>query len=129
MTGRGSEDGREGGRAGRSDPRRVGFAVASVPVLLFGLSILFVAVTNRSPGECDHGHPRDRVRDWWKTAVREEVSTKDTRYVALEDSVACIRVGIEDPRARAHLERRFRRLGVPSEVVIFDVVEPGGGGK
>lgn len=127
MTEAGSPPGREGSGVGRSGTRRLGLAVASVPAVLFALSILFVMTTHRSPGECDHGYTRDRVRDWWRTAVREDVSTRDTRYVALEDSVACIRVGIENPRARAHLERRFRRLGVPPEVVIFDVMERRGG--
>lgn len=128
MTEAGSRRGRDRSGAGRPGTRRVGMAVASVPVLLFGLSILFVTVTDRSPGGCDHDHPRERVRDWWRSAVGEDVSTAGTRYVALDDSVDCIRVGIEDPRVRAHLERRFRRLGIPSEVVLFDVVEPGDGG-
>lgn len=55
--------------------------------------------------------------------MEHEVSVPGTRYVAFDEpdggGPACIRVGLEEPEARTHLERRFRSLGVPREVVVY----------
>lgn len=117
-----------GGSGG--ERRRVGTLVALVPVLLFVLSVVFIVI--RSPGRerpCDHDHGMEQVRTWWETARREEVAVPGTRYLAFDDSLGCIRVGLEEARARSHLERRFRSLGVPNEVVVWEMVDDGAGGS
>lgn len=110
---------------------RVGRTVAAIPVALFLLSAAFIALRPPSerPGACRHDHPVERVREWWEKARANEVSVPGTRYVALGDTATggavCIRAGLEDDRARPHLERRFRRLGVPREVVVYEPVDGG----
>lgn len=107
--------------------RRFGVVVALVPVVLFALSFVFVAV--RGPGEeraaCVHDHAVEDVRAWWRAARGEEDAVPGTRYVAFDDSLECIRVGLERAQARSHLERRFRSLGVPRDVVIWEMAETG----
>lgn len=108
--------------------RRVGALVALVPVLLFVFSVVFIVV--RSPGRrpaCDHDHGVDRVRSWWETARREEVAVPGTRYLTFDDSLGCIEVGLEEAQARPHLERRFRSLDIPLEVVVWETVDDAGG--
>jgi hypothetical protein len=121
----------DGPPPGRPDEqrRRVGALVALVPVLLFVLSVAFIVV--RSPGRqppCDHDHGVDRVRSWWETARREEVAVPGTRYLDFDEGRGCIEVGLEEARARSHLERRLRSLGVPLEVVVWEMVDDTGGG-
>lgn len=115
------------GPAGNGDRerRRVGLLVASIPVALFALSVAFVALRSPPrPDACRHDHPTAQVRAWWEKARENDVSVPGTRYVELREprdgGPACIRVGLEDPQARAHLERRFRRLQVPGEVVVYE---------
>lgn len=124
MSGGGSRGGEGAGR------RRTGLLVASVPAALFVLSAAFIALQPPDPpSACRHDHPADRVRAWWEEAVREEVAVPGTRYVALDEPAgggpACIRVGLEEPRAQTHLERRFHRLGVPREVVVYGPASSG----
>lgn len=129
MTGPGDGGRRHGG--GPDDGRRrVGAMVALVPVLLFVLSVVFIVV--RSPGQqrpCDHDHAVEQVRTWWETARREDVAVRGTRYLAFDDSQGCIEVGLEEAQARSHLERRFRSLDIPLEVVVWEMVDDGGGGS
>lgn len=117
-----------GAPRGRDDGghRRVGALVAAVPVVLFALSVLFIVVRRPAGDRCRHHYGVERVRQWWREARREEVSVPGTRYLAFDDSLGCIHVGLEDRRARTHLERRFRRLGVPRDVVVYEVVEGAG---
>lgn len=108
-----------------ADRRRTGLVVASIPAALFLLSAVFIALRPaEEPGTCRHDHPADRVRTWWEEAVRNDVSVPGTRYLALDDprggEAACIRVGLEERRAQTHLERRFHRLGIPREVVVYE---------
>lgn len=105
--------------------RRVGLAVASVPVALFLLSAAFIALRAPAerPGACRHDHSADQVRAWWERAQENDVAVPGTRYVALDEpdgrGPVCIRVELDDPQARTHLERRFRRLEVPAEVIVY----------
>lgn len=112
---------REGSEAW--DRRRVGALVASVPVLLFALAVVFVMVRRPAAHRCRHGYDTRRVREWWSRAQRESVSVPGTRYLAFDDSSGCIYVGLEEPRAQPHLDRRLRRLGIPREVVVYERVE------
>lgn len=108
--------------------RRVGTLVALVPALLFVLSVVFIVV--RSPGRrppCDHDHGVDQVRTWWETARREDVAVPGMRYLAFDDSLGCIEVGLEDAQARSHLERRLRSLDIPLEVVVWEMAGDAGG--
>lgn len=117
------------GRTGEQR-RRVGTLVALVPVLLFVLSIGFIVV--RSPGRqpaCDHDHRPERVRSWWETVRREEVAVPGTRSLTFDDSLGCIVVALDEARARPHLERRLRSLGIPLEVVVWETVDDGGGSE
>lgn len=129
MTGRAGATGARG-RPDGDDRRRVGTIVVLVPVLLFVLSVVFIVI--RSPGReepCDHDHGVEQVRAWWETARRNEVTVAGTRYLAFDDSLGCIRVGLEEARVRAHLERRFRSLDIPTEVVVWEMVDDGDGGR
>lgn len=108
-----------------ADRRRTGLVVASIPVTLFLLSAAFIALhPPEEPSACQHDHPTERVRAWWEEAVRNDVSVTGTRYVALDEprggEAACIRVGLEERQAQTRLERRFHRLGVPREVVVYE---------
>lgn len=108
--------------------RRVGTLVALVPVFLFVLSVVFIVI--RSPGRqppCDHDHGVEQVRTWWETARREEVAVPGMRYLAFDDSLGCIEVGLEDAQARSHLERRLRSLEIPLEVVVWEMADDAGG--
>lgn len=111
--------------------RRIGLAVGLVPVFLFALSVVFIVV--RRPAEeraaCTHDHATEQVREWWEAAREEESAVPGTRYVAFDDSLGCIHVGLDEPRARSHLERRFRSLDIPSEVVIWEMAGAGGTGR
>lgn len=111
----------EGG--GDGDRRRIGVMVATVPVVLFVLSVAFVALREPPGTGCRHDYGMERVRSWWQEAQREDVAVRGTRYLAFDDSSGCIHVGLEDPRAQTHLERRFRRLEIPREVVVYETVE------
>lgn len=129
MSGRG-----EGG-AEQRDRRRIGLVIASIPVALFVLSAAFIALRPPDPpAACRHEHPADQVRAWWEKAVRNEVSVPGTRYVALDEpgdgggGATCIRVGLEERTAQTHLERRFHRLGVPREVVVYEPASAGASG-
>lgn len=118
------------GRPDGDDRRRVGAMVALVPVLLFALSVVFIVA--RSPGReapCDHDHAAEQVRTWWETARQNEVAVPGTGYLAFDDSLGCIRVGLEEARARSHLERRFRSLDIPNEVVVWEMVDDADGGS
>lgn len=115
------------GRRDDGERRRVGALVALVPVLLFVLSVAFIV--SRSPGgerPCAHDHGVDQVRGWWETARQEDVAVPGTRYLAFDDSLGCIQVGLEEARARSHLERRFRSLDIPLEVVVWEMVDEEG---
>lgn len=118
-------DGPATGRGEGDDHRRTGLAVASIPVLLFVLSAAFIVTRSpEAPSACRHDHPTERVRAWWEEARRHDVSVPGTGYVALDrpdgGGPACIRVGLEERRAQTHLERRFHRLGIPREVVVYE---------
>lgn len=124
MSGERSRGGEGGGRP------RTGLLVASIPAALFVLSAAFIALRPPDPpSACRHEHPADRVRAWWQEATRNDVSVPGTRYVALDEpedgGAACIRVGLEEPRAQTHLERRFHRLGIPREVVVYGPASAG----
>lgn len=119
----GEAHGRDGSGDDGDRRRRIGVMVATVPVLLFALSVAFVALREPSGPGCEHDYAVERVRSWWQEAQREEVAVRGTRYLAFDDSAACIRVGLEDPRVQTHLERRFRRLKIPREVVVYETVE------
>lgn len=113
--------------------RRTGLVIASIPVALFLLSAAFIALRPPDPPTaCRHDHPADQVRAWWEKAVRNEVSVPGTRYVAVDepddDGTVCIRVGLEERTAQTHLERRFHRLGVPREAVIYEPASAGTAG-
>lgn len=121
MSGRGTR----GGRTGDGGRRRVGALVASVPVALFVLSVAFVALRDEPrPGACRHEHSAERVRSWWEKARENEIAVPGTRYVELDAPAdggpVCLRVGLEDPGAQPRLERRFQRLQVPREVVVYE---------
>lgn len=113
--------------------RRVGLAVASIPAALFLLSAAFIALQPPDPpSACRHDRTAERVRGWWEEAVRHDVSVPGTRYVALDEpddgGPVCIRVGLEERTAQTHLERRFHRLGVPREVVVYEPASAGASG-
>lgn len=118
-------------RAGEdgADRRRVGLVVASVPVVLFLLSGAFIAFrsSDAGAGVCRHDHPVEQVRSWWRQAREHDVSVPGTGQVTLDEprdgGPACIRVVLQERRARTHLERRFRRLDVPREVVVYEPAE------
>lgn len=107
------------------DTRRLGLLVALVPVVLFALSFVFVAL--RGPAEeraaCAHDHAVEDVRAWWSAARGEQDVVPGTRYIAFDESPACIRVGLDRAEARSHLERRFRSLGVPPDAVVWEMAE------
>lgn len=116
-----------------SGRRRIGLVVASISVAIFALSAAFIALRSPSPpSACRHDHPTEQVRSWWEKATRNRISVPGTRYVALEepddDGPTCIRVGLEERRAQTHLERRFRRLGIPREVVVYRPAGPAAAG-
>lgn len=121
-------------RAGEEghDRRRIGLVVAAIPLALFLLSGVFIALRGPAapPGACRHDHPTEEVRRWWQEARQQEVAVRGTRYLTLDESEdggpACIRVGLEEPRVQTHLERRFRRLGVPGEVVVYEPADATG---
>ena len=130
----GSEAG--GGLRGDGERRRVGVLVASIPAALFLLSVAFVVLRDQPrPGACRHEHSAERVRGWWEKARENEIAVPGTRYVELDAPAdggpACIRVGLSDPGAQPRLERRFQRLEVPREVVIYERARVAGeaGGK
>ena len=119
------------GGPGREDRRRTGLLIASIPAALFLLSAVFIAVHPPDrPTACRHEHPAEQVRAWWEEAVRNDVSVPGTRYVALgepdDGGPVCLRVGLEEPSAQTHLERRFHRLGIPRDVVIYEPSSAGG---
>lgn len=114
------------GRREGNGRRRIGVLVALVPVLLFALSVVFIVARRPAGDRCRHGYEVERVREWWREARREDVSVPGTRYLAFDDSLGCIQVGLEEARARSHLERRFRRLEIPRDVVVYEIVDRSG---
>lgn len=132
----GGEEGRrrdrsEGGEgAAPSSPGRrrwlVPLLTAVVPVVLFFGTLAYLALGGeRRPG-CRHDHPASQVRGWWQKARTHDIELPGLRYLNYDGGVNCIRVGIDDPQAKIHLQRRFRRLHVPPEVILYERVEADG---
>lgn len=103
-------------------------ALLAVPAFLFAGTIAYVALGGGESGRCVHDHPEERVRRWWLEARDRDLEGSgivDARWLRAEN---CIRVTVKAPPVRASVERRLRALGVPLEVVTFQIEGVAGDG-
>lgn len=125
--GTGGDDGRFHAEGSVSGRRRwlVPTLTILIPVILFVATLAFLVLRGeRHPG-CRHDHPASRVQQWWEKARTHEIDVPGMRYLSYDEEARCIRVGIDDPRAQVHLHRRFQRLKVPADVVVYERVGDG----